>query len=52
METIEQGVSEQTPVIKFNKIKDNKKFEQRCNDLQKWLMDTGYSKTMVRKHKF
>ena len=27
---------------------DNKKFDQRCNDLEKWLMERGYSERMVR----
>ena len=27
---------------------DNKKFDQRCNELEKWLMKRGYSKRMVR----
>ena len=26
----------------------NKKFDQRCNDLEKWLMERGYSERMVR----
>ena len=34
---------------RYNRIcSDNEKFDQRCNDLEKWLMETGYSKRMAR----
>ena len=33
----------------YNKIfSDNKTFDQRCNELEKWLMERGYSERMVR----
>ena len=36
-------------VLRYNRIcSDNKKFDQRCNDLEKWLMERGYSERMVR----
>ena len=35
--------------LRYNKIcSDNKKFDQRCNDLEKWLMERGYSERIVR----
>ena len=35
--------------LRYNRIcADNKKFDQRCNDLQKWLMERGYGERMVR----
>ena len=35
--------------LRYNRIcSDNKKFDQRCNDLQKWLMERGYIERMVR----
>ena len=35
--------------LRYNRIcSDNKKFDQRCNDLEKWLMERGYSERMVR----
>ena len=34
--------------LRYNRIgSDNKKFDQRCNDLEKWLMERGYSERMV-----
>ena len=27
---------------------DNEKFDQRCNDLEKWLMERSYSERIVR----
>ena len=36
-------------VLRYNRIcSDNKKFDQRCNDLEKWLMERGCSERMVR----
>ena len=38
-----------TTVRKVYRIcSDNKKFDQRCHKLEKWLMERGYSETMVR----
>ena len=35
--------------LRRNRIcSDNKKFDQCCNDLEKWLMERGYSERMVR----
>ena len=35
--------------LRHNRIcSDNKKFDQRCNDLEKWLMERSYSESMVR----
>ena len=35
--------------LRYNRIcSDNEKFDQRCNDLEKWLMERGYSERMVR----
>ena len=35
--------------LRYNRIcSDNKKFHQRCNNLEKWLMERGYSERMVR----
>ena len=34
--------------MKVNKIEDNKMFEQRWNDLGKWLMERDYSERIVR----
>ena len=35
--------------LRYNRIcSDNKKFDQRCNNLEKWLMERGYSERMVR----
>ena len=35
--------------LRYNRIcSDNKKCDQRCNDLEKWLMESGYSERMVR----
>ena len=35
--------------MRYNRIgSDNKKLDQRCNDLEKWLMERGYSERMVR----
>ena len=34
--------------LRYNRIcSDNKKFDQRCNELDKWLMERGYSERMV-----
>ena len=34
---------------RYNRIcSDNKKFDKRCKDLQKWLMERDYSERMVR----
>ena len=35
--------------LRHNRIcSDNKRFDQRCNDLEKWLMERSYSESMVR----
>ena len=35
--------------LRYNRIcSDNRKFDQRCNDLEKWLMERDYSERMVR----
>ena len=35
--------------LRYNRIcSDNKKFDQGCNDLEKWLMERGYSERMLR----
>ena len=35
--------------LRYNKVcSDNEKFDQRCNDLEKWLIKRGYSERMVR----
>ena len=35
--------------LRYNRIcSDNKKLDQRCNDLEKWLMERGYHERMVR----
>ena len=35
--------------LRYNRVcSDNKNFDQRCNDLEKWLMEGGYSERMVR----
>ena len=35
--------------LRYNRIcYDNEKFDQRCNDLEKWLMERGYSERMVK----
>ena len=35
--------------LRYNRIcSDNKKFDQRYNDLEKWLIERGYSERMVR----
>ena len=34
--------------MKVNKIEDNKVFEQRWNDLGKWLIERDYSERIVR----
>ena len=35
--------------LRYNRIcSDNKKFDQCCNDLKKWLIERGYSERMVR----
>ena len=35
--------------MRYNRIcSDNKKFDQRCNNLEKWLMERGCSERMVR----
>ena len=35
--------------MKYNRIySDNEKFNQRCNNLEKWLMERGYSARMVK----
>ena len=35
--------------LRFNRIcSDNDKFDKRCNDLEKWLLERGYSEKMVR----
>ena len=35
--------------LRCNKVcSDNEKFDQRCNDLEKWLIKIGYSERMVR----
>ena len=28
---------------------DNETFDSRCNDLEKWIMERGYNKKMIRK---
>ena len=36
--------------IRLNRIgSDNKTFDRRCNDLEKWLMERGYNEKMIRK---
>ena len=36
--------------LRRNRIcSDNANFDKRCNDLEKWLMERGYNKKMVRK---
>ena len=35
--------------LRYNRIcSDNKKFDQRCNNLEKWLVERGYSERIVR----
>ena len=35
--------------LRHNRIcSDNKTFDQRCKDLEKWLMERGYSERMIR----
>ena len=35
--------------LRYSRIcSDNKRFDQRCNDLEKWLMERGYIERMVR----
>ena len=35
--------------MKYNRIcSDNEKFDQHCNDLEKWLIESGYSEKLVR----
>ena len=35
--------------LRYNRIySDNEKFNQHCNDLEKWLMERGYSEKLVR----
>ena len=35
--------------LRYNRIcSDNKKFDKRCNDLEKWPMERGYRERMVR----
>ena len=35
--------------LRYNMIcSDNEKFDQCCNDLEKWLMERGYSERLVR----
>ena len=37
--------------LRYNRIySDNEKFDQRCNDLEKWLMERGYSERLVKTH--
>ena len=36
--------------LRLNKIcSDNESFDKRCNDLEGWLMERGYSGKMIRK---
>ena len=36
--------------LRLNRIySDNGTFDRCCNDLEKWLMETGYSEKMIRK---
>ena len=36
--------------LRLNRIcSDNKTFDRRCNDLEKWLMERGYNEKMIRK---
>ena len=36
--------------LRLNRIcSDNKTFDRRCNDLEKWLMERGCNEKMVRK---
>ena len=36
--------------LRLNRIcSDNSNFDKRCNELQSWLLEKGYSKKMVRK---
>ena len=35
--------------LRLNRICSNKFFDKRCNDLEKYLLDRGYSERMVRK---
>ena len=36
--------------LRFNKIcSDNKTFDRRCNDLEKWLTETDYNEKMMKK---
>ena len=38
-----------SPAPRYNRIcSDNENFDQRCNNLEKWLMQRGYSERMVR----
>ena len=35
--------------MRYNKTcSNNEKFDQRCNDLEKWLMERGYNENLVR----
>ena len=35
--------------MRYNRIcSDNEKLNQRCNDLEKWLMERGYNERLVR----
>ena len=35
--------------LRYNRIfSNNEKFDQRCNDLEKWLMERGYSERLAR----
>ena len=36
--------------LRFNRIcSDNNNFDNRCNELESWLLEKGYSEKMVRK---
>ena len=37
--------------MRYNRTcSDNNKLDQRCNDLDKWLKERGFSELMVRTH--
>ena len=37
--------------LRYNRIcSDHEKFDQGCNDLEKWLIKRGYGERMVRTH--
>ena len=39
-----------TQALRLNRIcSDNESFDKRCNDLEGWLMETGYNEKMIKK---